>query len=485
MQSEPHLPGASVPVIFRSGNVRLSVSIALALIAISPVFAFVPGSELFYLGLCGVALSVWGIALHKDLGATDVFSPFFITGATFILYFVIVVMLYFAPEAGWRMSETTLTLTLIYMLFFCFAAHIGMSMTFGDEIACSMPRLYQGYAKRRLALIAIVSVPIGLALFLYLMRKAGFTNPLAILTNVMAFRETWGSEGLTYLLYISLYLLSAPFWAWIIRGRLSVFGKIIAALYFLVLSFIDVLTGLRYAMYASLIGILYVYHSCVRRVSLTRAIQLGLIMLVPLALSFMIFGIIRSDTKSHLASVASKVSTGNSIYRLLLRAGWAANGFAKIVSHADHVPTEWGESFVDVWYLPVPRAWVRDKPSSFNAQMLQEIEPRNNSRFFGESFSIFGEFYVNFGVAGLLAGGLLFGILMRTTQRYYVMNANNRRFVLIYQPLVALPYFYMASGLINSWVHALLLMNLVQAIALLKLLGRPGSQDAIPAGVRR
>src|SRR5207247_6347025 len=97
----------------------------------------------------------------------------------------------------------------------------------------------------------------------------------------------------------------------------------------------------------------------------------------------------------------------------------------------------WGKSFFNALFLPVPRTILPEKPHSFSIWITRIFYP--DDEFFGQDYSVMGELYVNFHVAGLVIGGWVFGIMLRTFESYYVENRRNASFVYLYIYLYMLP----------------------------------------------
>ena len=69
--------------------------------------------------------------------------------------------------------------------------------------------------------------------------------------------------------------------------------------------------------------------------------------------------------------------------------------------------------FNELWYLlmrPIPRVFWEDKPTGFGLFFARNIVGRQDTTY---SYSILGDFYVSFGVVGIILGGIFFGMLCR------------------------------------------------------------------------
>lgn len=387
-----------------------------------------------------------------------------------MLYVLWAVMLYRTDAY----PEESILFALVYLAIFVGAFALGYVTNVGTLVARRIPRVGEDYAfgRWRLVAVTLVSLPLGLALFSYIALRVGMTSPLDILTNVLLFRGGAGAGGLEYLLFTAFFMIEAPFWAWIIRGNTSVLGRSVLAVYWLVILTVSTLSGARVRVYSAIMGLVFVYHCTKKRISARKALIGAAAAVLPFAAFYQAQGLARAEattTDTMIEAVAS-VQPWDAAVGLTGRFADAFEGFIKIIDRSDHLEFLWGRSLIDALFLPIPRAWIPDKPSSFNYQALEQLHPERVGQFYGEEYGVLGELFMNWHLAGVLLGGIVFGMIIKMLTRYYMANRDNAGFVFLYRPLfLALPMAWMTSGLINSEAHSILLMNLAAGLLFLRM----------------
>ncbi len=90
------------------------------------------------------------------------------------------------------------------------------------------------------------------------------------------------------------------------------------------------------------------------------------------------------------------------------------DNFCQFSRLIDYVPKQYDfVYFGELWYLltrPVPRFLWEDKPVGFGWLFARDIIGVKDMTY---SYSVLGDFYVSFGVVGIILGGILFGMLSR------------------------------------------------------------------------
>jgi oligosaccharide repeat unit polymerase len=111
------------------------------------------------------------------------------------------------------------------------------------------------------------------------------------------------------------------------------------------------------------------------------------------------------------------------------------------------IPYQMGSSYLEALTRPIPRALWPDKPQAADTRLMEVLWPSFAAANVGFAFSGFGEPYLNFGFAGVLGFGILFGLACRTLYEWFRRAAHNR----IVQVLFALSwpfvFVYMRGGL--------------------------------------
>lgn len=414
----------------------------------------------------------------------DIFSPIFFVSVLMSLY-VLWALIQYQRDA---LSPEAIGFALAYLAVFGGAFATAYVTDLGTLLARRLPRVRPDFQIKtgRLFVVTLLSLPLGLALFAYIAFSTGLTSPLEILTNLLLFRGGSAAAGREYVLFLAFFMIEAPFWAWLIRRKTSAVGSVALTLYWVLILAVSVLSGARVRVYSAVMGLGFVYHCTRHSISFRRAVLVGALALIPFSLFYQAQGLVRAESTSTstMLKAVRDVHPVESVVGLTGRLADAFDGFIRLVDNADRVHYLWGRSLVDAFYLPIPRAWVPDKPSAFNYQALQQLYPERVDPYYGEEYSIIGELFMNWHLLGVLMGGAVFGVVIKTLTRYYLAHRHNPGFVFLYRPLfLALPMAWMTSGMINTEAHSILILNVVAGSSFLWLVGgrlRRSSRAARP-----
>lgn len=159
------------------------------------------------------------------------------------------------------------------------------------------------------------------------------------------------------------------------------------------------------------------------------------------ALLFPLFYAYRSLGIAGLDGVGDYIETVDAPLLLFYNRSYGADSFMRVLHATGQglVPLQWGRSLQDLFVFFVPRAWWAAKPGSFGlgfpALYMPEVEWGSMS-FVAPSLP--GELFLNFHVAGVLAGFLLLGWVMRAAVT--LARGGGPGAVLLYG------YFFLAAG---------------------------------------
>jgi len=422
------------------------------------IVGIVTFTALFFLsGVIIILLSTNSI-IHAKNGSSDIFSPLFVFTMVFIIGCGIGAILLYLNSTY---PEDILTKALLYTIVFLVAFVSGLSTHIGDALAQSLPRLRADFSIKRLRFVTFLFLPTGVALHVFLLWKAGFRGFIEVLENLVVFRRFWSLYGWAYVMVLSSYLIQAPFWGWILKRDNPIKFNLALSLYFVFVLAISLLSGYSGPTLVVPLSLLFIYHCKYKKISLFKALLLALGFLIPISAFYEIQHTYRGiDTEiRQVVQIGQNLDILKTLLSFMGRFIDAFGGFADILLHSHRLNLLWGASFYDALFLPIPRAFMPDKPYQFNMQMLKEIHPEL-FRQYGVEFSIMGELYMNFHLAGLIIGGFALGIIIKIMQKYYINNQTNISFLFLYRPFVLLPLAWYASGLINSDATIELFLNL-------------------------
>jgi len=418
-------------------------------------------SSLLYLlaGIIIVLLSA-NLILHKGIGSIDIFSPLFIATMTFVVSCSVGAILYYNQL---YFSENILNLSLLYIIIFTIFFMSGFLSPIGNIFSKNLPKLKSDFSRTKLKLVTVVFLPTGLFLFFFMMYRAGFANFFEVFKNLILFRKFWSQQGYAYVVELSLFLIQAPFWGWILKRNNPIKLNMPLTIYLFLILTVTLLTGRRSSFLLIFIGMIFFYHCKVKMISPFKAFFLVTVFFIPLSAFYVIMGIyrVKGGEIDQLIQLTQNINLSVAALAFIRRFTVPMEGFTDILLHSDRLNLLWGRSFYDMLFMPIPRAFMPEKPYLFSTQILWKIYPETKGKFFASGFSIMGEFYMNFHIAGLIIGGFIFGVIIKTMQKYYVANKKNISFIFLYRQILFLPMGWISSGLINSEANAFLILHLV------------------------
>lgn len=394
--------------------------------------------------------------IHKKIGSNDVFSPLFVSTTIFIISCSIGAILFYSTSAY---PEDILIYALVYTMIFIISFILGFSSNIGNVLTNGLPRLKSDFSIKRLRFATVLFLPTGVLLYVFLMYKAGLRNPLEVLKNLMLFRQFYGQQGWAYVMEFSFFLIQAPFWGWMLKRDNLIKINLFMVIYFVLIIFFALLTGTRGAVFSLFLGILFVYHCKCKKITISKALLLTAVLIIPASVFHVIQGSFRGGGVEigQIIQLAQDLNFSEAILAFTGRFTGAFRGFVDILLNFHRLDLIWGKSFYNALFLPIPRALIPDKPFSFNIQMTRQFYP--GVQFFGEEYGIIAELFMNFHLAGLIIGGFVFGIMIKIMQKYYIANQTNISFLFLYRSLVFLPVAWVLGGLINSEASTSLFLN--------------------------
>lgn len=424
----------------------------------------------FLSGLIIFIIYMYLLICNKDQD-WDLFSPIFISIITITLYSIWPIICHWNNY----FADNVLVSVLSYFMIFVVAFILGISLHIGEVLVKNVPLLNFRLHLRNIIIISIFSTLIGIVLYIFLLSSIGFDNPLMVLKNTFLFRVETGKLGwITYLKTFALFLLEAPFWVLLlIRQRIGR-GRYLLWIYFLFLLILSFSTGSRGAVVILLLGVAFIFHETSKVKFRLNIFLIALILIIPLTLFIKYHSSLRTtdiESASQLETLAEIENIGyyDAIIFLCRRLADGADGFINIIESKDRLEFIWGRSFIDAIYLPIPRALIPDKPYSFNTQMTRKMNPEFEDIFYAAEYSIMGEMFINFHVAGLFWGGFIFGVLIKMINNYYLRNRGNIPFIYIYRPVIFMPWGWINCGIINSNANGEPLLNLVLSYIFIKM----------------
>jgi oligosaccharide repeat unit polymerase len=136
---------------------------------------------------------------------------------------------------------------------------------------------------------------------------------------------------------------------------------------------------------------------------------------------------------------------------------------------------DYGSHFLDYATRWIPRSWWLEKPDLLGIQIRET--------FWGDTLggippTYFGEFYISFGLPGVLFAAFIFGVILRCAYKVECTLFGSRRLLVAYAVLLPLLVFTLIrSGLELAYMRILVYLALIVA---LNAVGFGGKKDSVP-----
>jgi hypothetical protein len=271
---------------------------------------------------------------------------------------------------------------------------------------------------------------IGLGSYGLLLLVLGYTSPVDAFLNMVEFRAKSTAQGLSYLTLFVNLTLSVPIGLWVCAwfdsgNELEQGDKQFFLAYLLVYCLVQLTFGARGPFLALMIvaGIAWYLKQGKISIGYVAAAAAGGSALV------VFLGLFRE------ALQAPTVEAGWDAATLLNTDGvlfFLANLFARFDSFRRYleiievlstgesgIDYSYGQPFLALLLSPIPRAILPEKPWLSSAVYTQTFHPQYAANSIYFEISLFGEAYLNFGVAGVVAYCLFVGVLVRALQSYF------------------------------------------------------------------
>jgi len=175
---------------------------------------------------------------------------------------------------------------------------------------------------------------------------------------------------------------------------------------------------------------LVVYHYRVRRLRIVQVLVLIITAFVLMQCAKLYLSLYIHNLSMLLWNM---MQSWKSMWMQLFSRFYGLDSMVAILIHTRRVHYEWGSSFGELLYWWIPRVIWPSKPFSWSYQfsfILQRYNSTDAGSFAAPTF--LGELYLNFGLAGLIAGSVLVGAAARVAYVYFVRQVSSKSALLIY-----------------------------------------------------
>ena len=390
-------------------------------------------------------------------GQMDIFEPSYLFGVSFGVLFVMRPLLEWSsthgvPTMGGLDPTPTYLAALVAAILGGLAFYAGYYSPVGRGLAARLPMAPSVLDEGRIRLGVTVVTATGIALFAAFL---GMSGGFGALTTVISGRNQdfvllvsqpvgYLYSGLSFVFPAGVILL-----VMVRRWRsLTGFAGLALVASSVVTAFF---TGARSVTLPALLTLILVWY--LRRGARPR---LGSIIVLALAGFVLVISVPRDfrntddRTGSLLDAVASSVSnaqeTGRQFFLGLDTAMLPALAI-ELAYVPEVIPYQLGSTYVEAAVRPIPRAFWSSKPEAAETQLMRAIWPDLAAQRVGLAFSLFGEPYLNFGFAGVVAISSIFGVAWRSVWEYWRGQPQNTVAIGIYAISWPFLFVYMRGGI--------------------------------------
>lgn len=334
---------------------------------------------------------------------------------------------------------------------------LGYRLLLGKQLAHKLPIIDPQVNKKRLLLVIVLYLVIGLALYaLFIKSLGGITLSLDELTLKRRSSFQFLRSG-SWLVYIAVFL-GFIYYAKIRRRRiwwLMLAGALL----------IPLISQARGEVLAILLVVLVGYHHLIHRIPIRSSLLfLGLMLAIAMAMVSQ-----RNQPQFSTQRLVAALGPSFVIERTVGARNFAdITTFAHIVRHVDeNNDLRMGQTMSSFFTRFVPRAIWPNKPTNIGNEVSELFynEVLGRSGMAGVPPSLIAELFWNFHLPGVALGMLIFGIFLRLLLEYVRRSPYNPWTVLLYG--ITLVYIYQLSqGQIDSatFRHLRLLLPTLVAI---------------------
>jgi oligosaccharide repeat unit polymerase len=363
----------------------------------------------------------------------DYFEPVYFASLLFLLVFFLrpIQILYDHRTRANLMPDDPQLFQNVLLLgalgFICF--YIGYKINIGISIGRRLPKFGERWRHDRVIKVAVVFLLIGVAGYsLAAARSGGLGLFLSTLRGrkLISETESWSIASTVVLLRAAPVILGAYYFK-TKRLRALFIASLLLSVAF------NLMLGNRSSVLVPLLALLVIAYY-LRRPKVGRLLRRTMVIGV-FAGIILLFIIIQVSVRMHLLrggavsdlslkSLATEDVSGRFLDEF--------NQFDWFVVVLEIVPSElpfqYGKSFAEVFTRFVPRAIWPDKPAPISKRINMMLGGARS----GHPPTILGELYLNFSVLGVIAGMVVFGILLRAMYAYLLYNQGNPAVILIY-----------------------------------------------------
>lgn len=457
------------PLFWVASNVLLAVYVVTETLSIS-----VPLTEMT---LAGIAIAM-GYPLTRGRTKVDILEPIYLFMVIYVLYFFIKpallangqVTLYGTPYSGvvdYALLAHSVFVAVVFLACFCIGySSKGLSGAFAKGV----PAFREFKDKKRALYFLGMAFLLGTVGWIayFNVRIGGIGNAVfGILVDANAelrwrlSSDVAGKSGvlLETIGQLKNLLVPACYVGYIFVlakdsriTRSGILRALVVAFLVLALAF-NMLTGFRSSVVLVLLGIFVMHYYFAPRSNI-RWGRVALLVVVVIVVTSAMTRLRYADNTNASKNIMSAL-----VERHIFESLWAIDSQVP-----NHIPYYLGQTYVEMFvYRFIPRSIWAGKPKIYGSDRITEDVLHSVSLFHSHNgVSIQGELYANFGLFGVIVGGGLWGLLMRSIYRFLTNRRTSLSIAMYAFFWVSIPVFieFGTTRLVN-WMIPVFFLFLV------------------------
>ena len=388
---------------------------------------------------------LYTVCLRKSAKKFDLFEPINFFTLIFIVNFIIrplfiIANNYHTSFINEQSTKALITLALLYCAVAFSSFIIGYHIPLGTHLARKLPIPSDNWNNTKVKMIVIFYSVIGILCYILYMRFRG--GLFSFLTNMIVLRGT--EESMGYIIWGAIHLEIAAFIGWVYytfkqKNRWIILLHCISII--LLFATFGARAKILFILLSLMITGYYVRGKNIKVISVS-------LMLIFTIFFIVFFGTFRSVGLEEGMKFESYQTLPSGFIERLMSDFTVFDHFLTIL---EGVPSrlnyQYGKTFFSIFLHFIPRFLLPDKPVGAGYLFRERL---TNTFRGGRGLSIIGELYVNFHVAGIITGMLLFGIFSKMIYAYLTFNQHNKGVILIYT--ITLIYFITHYTYGSAWL---------------------------------
>jgi oligosaccharide repeat unit polymerase len=329
-------------------------------------------------------------------------------------------------------------------------------------------RQFDDWQSSRLMSLFLFTLPIAAASYFFILYTSGIESLWELIMSWRSKQQLLEGKfySLTAIMLFALIVLMILSYGW--HAKRSRLYQWLALVGLLIYSVAIALFGLRGYVVRVWVMAAGMFHYLVQRLSLLQiGVLIGSIFLFAL-LSYQVRrAAFQGEIKEgHLPSVAINFEVVTQLIDEDLATRGLDNQLIALYVFPNHIPFQWGKSWLALLALPVPRALWEEKPVMTPGGLVRD-------KFYGGGGSLplgyLGDLYANFHLPGVLLGYWLLGLYHRFLYEWLLRKPKNLSVTFLYIVFLTNLLDFSPLSLVHGVIYCLPALLLVKLVSVKRL----------------